>query len=72
MPRFEEFIPAGRSGWAKFYAQNDQGMLGAAISFNQNAGASGAAFSGGGNLYKLSLTATASLTIPIFLPNCPV
>ncbi|MEP7339007.1 MAG: hypothetical protein ABI977_14830 [Acidobacteriota bacterium] len=70
MPRFEDFIPAGRTGWAKFYAQNDQGMLGAAISFNQNTGASGAAFSGGGSLHRLSLTVTASLTIPIFLPNC--
>lgn len=72
MPRFEEFIPAGRSGWAKFYAQNDQGILGAALGFNPNTRASGAAFTGGGNLFRLSLTATASLTIPIFPPRCPM
>lgn len=70
--RFDQFIPAGRSGWAKFYAQNDQGILGAALNFNASTGISSSAFSGGANLYTLGLTASASLIIPIFPPNCQV
>jgi hypothetical protein len=37
-PRFEQFIPAGRSGWAKFYSQSDIALLGAQLNFNANAG----------------------------------
>ena len=33
-PRFETFVPAGRSGWLKLNSTNDQGILGAAINFN--------------------------------------
>ncbi len=69
-PRFEQFIPAGRSGWAKFYSLSDIGLLGAQINFNPNAGTAANAFNQGHNLHKLSLTSAASLTIPIFPPNC--
>ncbi len=69
-PRFEQFIPAGRSGWAKFYSQSDIALLGAQINFNVNAGTAANAFNQGHNLHKLTLTTTAVLTIPIFPPNC--
>ena len=69
-PRFEQFIPAGRSGWAKFYSLSDIGLLGAQINFNPNAGTAANAFNQGHNLHKLTLTSAASLTIPIFPPNC--
>src|ERR1041384_1451509 len=43
-PRFENFIPAGRSGWAKFYSLSDIGLLGAQLNFNPNAGTAANAF----------------------------
>src|SRR5262249_35147250 len=69
-PRFEQFVPAGRSGWVKLYSSNDQGLTGAAINFNTNAGTQDNAFSQGHNLHKLTLTSTANYVIPIFPPNC--
>ncbi len=69
-PRFENFIPAGRSGWAKFYSQSDIGLFGAQLNFNGNAGTAANAFNQGHNLHKLTLTSAATLTIPIFPPNC--
>jgi hypothetical protein len=70
-PRFETFIPAGRSGWAKFYSFTDTvGLLGAQINFNPNAATAANAFNGGHNLHKLTLTAAVTLTIPIFPANC--
>ncbi len=69
-PRFEQFIPAGRSGWAKFYSQSDIALLGAQLNFNTNAGTAANAFNQGHNLHKLTLTTAATLTIPIFPPNC--
>ncbi len=69
-PRFEQFIPAGRSGWAKFYSLSDIGLLGAQLNFNANAGTAANAFNQGHNLHKLTLTSSAVLTIPIFPPNC--
>jgi hypothetical protein len=69
-PRFEQFVPSGRSGWLKLYSTSDQGILGAAINFNANAGSSAGTFNQGHNLSKLTLTSSASLTIPIFPPSC--
>jgi hypothetical protein len=68
-PRFEQFIPAGRSGWMKLYSQNDQAILGAMINFNQNA-AAGAGYNQGHNMHKLTLTQSATLIIPVFPPSC--
>src|SRR5207244_10595205 len=68
-PRFEQFIPAGRSGWLKIFSQADIGLLGAVLNANPNAGASAGAFGQGHNLHKLTLTPTVTLTIPIFPPN---
>ncbi|HQR36349.1 MAG TPA: hypothetical protein PLK30_26730 [Blastocatellia bacterium] len=69
-PRFETFIPAGRTGWAKVFSQTGTiGLLGAAINLNPNAGASAGAFNGGHNLHHLTLT-TASYVVPVFPPSC--
>lgn len=69
-PRIDQIIPAGRSGWMKFYSQSDIGILGAVINTNANAGTAAGAFSGGHNLHKLSLATSASYTIPVFPPTC--
>ncbi|MGE0128799.1 MAG: Ig-like domain repeat protein [Blastocatellales bacterium] len=69
-PRFETLVPPGRSGWLKLYSTNDQGILGAVINFNQNSEGTAGAFSQGHNLHKLTLTPSASYTIPIFPPSC--
>jgi CSLREA domain-containing protein len=69
-PRFEQFIPAGRSGWAKFYSTADIALLGAQINSNANAETAANAFNQGHNLHKLTLTQSVQLTIPIFPPNC--
>jgi len=69
-PRFETFIPAGRTGWFKIFSQSDIAISGAAINLNANAATAAGAFNGGHNLHKLTLTAAASYTIPVFPPNC--
>ena len=69
-PRFETFIPAGRSGWYKTYSQSDIGILGAQINFNANANAQANAFNGGHNLHKLTLSAANTYTVPVFPPSC--
>ena len=69
-PRFETFIPAGRTGWAKVFSQTGTvGLLGAAINTNPNAGSSAGAFNGGHNLHHLTLT-TATYVVPVFPPSC--
>jgi hypothetical protein len=69
VPRFETFIPSGRSGWMKMWASSDRGILGSQINFNANAAAQANAFNGGHNLHKLTLTSD-SYTIPVFPPSC--
>jgi hypothetical protein len=71
-PRFEQFVPAGRTGWLKLFSQSpiDIGITGAAINFNPNSSTSAGAFNQGHNLHALTLSATNSFTIPVFPPNC--
>jgi len=70
-PPLSTLVPAGRSGWMKFYSQSDVALLGAAVNAVTATGdAAGSGFAGGHNLHKLTLSATASLTIPVFPPNC--
>ena len=70
-PRFEQFIPAGRSGWLKLYSQSSGvGLLGASINRNPNATTQTTAFNQGHNLHKLTLESSVTVTIPIFPPNC--
>ncbi|HQR35494.1 MAG TPA: ExeM/NucH family extracellular endonuclease [Blastocatellia bacterium] len=70
-PRFESFIPAGRTGWLKVFNQTGAiGMTGAAINFNANASASAGAFNQGHNLHTLTLNNGMSYVIPVFPPSC--
>jgi len=69
-PRFEQFIPAGRTGWAKIYSQADIGLSGAMINFNPNANTSAGAFNQGHNLHILTNTNSANYIIPVFPPGC--
>ena len=69
-PRYEQIIPAGRTGWMKFWSYDDAAILGATINFSPNAAASAGAFNQGHNLHALTLTTTASVTIPTFPPSC--
>ncbi|MBS1791963.1 MAG: HYR domain-containing protein [Acidobacteria bacterium] len=70
-PRFETFIPAGRTGWLKVFNQTGAiGITGAAINFNANATSSAGAFTHGHNLHHLTLNATSSYVIPVFPPSC--
>jgi hypothetical protein len=62
-------IPTGRSGWLKIWATSDVGILGAELNANANTATSAAAFAGGHNLHKLTLTSDAYV-IPIFPPSC--
>ncbi len=69
-PNFEQVIPAGRSGWMKFWSTNEAGILGAVIINNARAGTTPGAFKQGRNLHKLTITQSAVLTIPVFSPSC--
>ncbi|MEK7833335.1 MAG: HYR domain-containing protein, partial [Acidobacteriota bacterium] len=69
-PRFEQFIPAGRTGWMRFFSQSDIGMTGSAINFNPNSTSSAGAFNQGHNLHTLTLSGAASYVIPVFPPSC--
>ncbi|HMV51158.1 MAG TPA: hypothetical protein PKD31_25685, partial [Blastocatellia bacterium] len=67
---FTRVLPAGRSGWMKFYTVEDRALFGAQINFNANAGTNAGAFNQGHNLHKLTLTDAATLVIPVFIPSC--
>ena len=69
VPRFETFIPSGRSGWMGLWAANDFAILGASINFNANAAAQANAYNGASNLHKLTLT-KAGWAIPVFPAGC--
>ncbi len=69
-PRLEQVIPAGRSGWMKFWGASDIGIIGAVINRNDNILQSPNAFEGGHMLHKLTLTNTVTITIPVFPPTC--
>jgi uncharacterized repeat protein (TIGR01451 family) len=69
-PRLNTIIPAGTTGWVKFRTIADTAILGAAINFNPSAQSNQSAFNQGHNMHKLTLTNTASLTVPVFTPAC--
>ena len=69
-PRYDQVIPAGQTGWMKFWGTADVGILGAVINRNPNAGTASGAFNGGHNLHKLTLSTTNTYTIPVFPPSC--
>jgi hypothetical protein len=67
---FANVIPAGRTGWMKFWTFEDRALFGAMINFNPNASASSTAFNQGHNLHTLTLTSSATIIVPIFIPSC--
>ncbi len=70
-PRFETFIPAGRTGWLRIFSQTGAiGITGSAINSNANASSSAGAFNQGHNLHHLTLNSQMSYVIPIFPPSC--
>ncbi len=69
-PVYSQFIAAGRTGWLQLWRNADAPLVGALLNFHPNPGASSSNFNGGHNLRKLTLTATGSMTIPIFQPTC--
>lgn len=69
-PRFDQVIPAGQSGWMKFWSTAGVGILGAVINRNPNAGTASGAFNGGHNLHKLTLSAIDAYIVPVFPPSC--
>ncbi|MEP7270539.1 MAG: DUF11 domain-containing protein [Acidobacteriota bacterium] len=69
-PRFEDVIPAGSTGWMKFWAAADAGILGATFNRNDNKAISGGAFEGAHNLHKLRFVPTVSLIVPVIPPFC--
>lgn len=69
-PRFEQFIPAGRSGWFKISSTDDIAIVGAAFTLNTNSSASANAFNGGHNLHTLTTTTSARYIVPVLPVSC--
>ena len=64
VPRYEQVIPGGRSGWMKIQSlTGEQAIVGSVINYNQS-GRVG--FGSGHNLHVMSLTTDVVLTIPVF------
>src|SRR5262249_60299736 len=70
-PRFEQFIPAGHSGWMRLSISSGTApMTGATINFNPNAAAASGAYTQGHNLHTLTTTNSAFYSLPVFGPSC--
>lgn len=69
-PRFEQVIPAGRTGWMKLWSADGAAILGAVINRNDNVASSPNAFNGGHNLHILRLNERVVVTVPVFPPSC--
>lgn len=70
-PRYEQFLSAGRTGWMKVYAANENAaIVGAIHNRNDNSQTSPGAFEGGHNLHILRLQPSAVITVPVFPPSC--
>jgi len=74
VPRVSSIIPAGRTGWTKFWSINGFGLLGLQINYNANAATNNPLhpgdFSGGRNLHKLTFAPLSTYRVPIFAPTC--
>lgn len=69
VPPFQTVIPAGRTGWMRLSATQDQAISGAVINFNPGAATIKGRFNGGHNLHPLRFT-SGNLIVPIFPPFC--
>lgn len=68
-PRFETFVPAGRTGWLKV-GMSGSSESGAIVGAVLNVPSTTTGYRGGRNFHKLTLSQNASLTIPVFPPSC--
>lgn len=64
-PRYDVMIPAGRTGWMKFAAADDEALSGLVINLS---GPAGAGFNQGHHLHHLALTGSATLIMPVLGP----
>ncbi len=71
-PPFQTAIPSGRTGWMKLFGATDIALLGAVFNTNPSVGTSAGAFNHGHNLTHQTLTATATLTVPIGIPDLTI
>jgi hypothetical protein len=69
-PRFSQVIPAGQSGWMKFWSQGEFGISGAVIVKTTTSGAG--SFNEGHTLHGLRFTLGAGYGMPVFPPGCNV
>ncbi|MBI1764978.1 MAG: hypothetical protein HYR56_26505 [Acidobacteria bacterium] len=69
-PRFETFVPQGRSAWFKVSQNDGAGIVGVVLNADSSGGVNTNVFKGGHNLHKLTLTSAAVFTIPVFPPSC--
>ncbi|MGH9800326.1 MAG: hypothetical protein ACRD82_08180, partial [Blastocatellia bacterium] len=69
-PRFEQVIPAGRSGWMRIWSADNAAIIGAVINRHPNADTLPNAFDGGHNLHVLRLNERVVVTVPVFPPSC--
>jgi hypothetical protein len=69
-PRFEQFVPAGRSAWMKFWSPEGAAIIGVMHNRNDNSQVASGAFEGGHNLHVLRLLPRAVITVPVFPPSC--
>lgn len=65
-PRIDRHIPAGRSGWMKFWTTDNLGISGAVI----NRGSYEGGLNQGHNLHVLTMTDNVTFTIPILPHPC--
>ena len=69
LTRLDSFIPAGQSGWMKFWTDANWGIFGSVMNASSNLRTPNA-FGGGYNLPQGALANAVSLEIPISVPNC--
>lgn len=69
-PALTTVIPQGHTGWMKIWSTTDGALIGAQINLNTDANLSARAFNQGRNLHILTLTSSATLTIPVVIPFC--
>jgi len=72
VPRFTMIIPAGRSGWMKFYKNaEDFAILGASLNFNPGTGSNAIKYNNGQNFSHRRLTeGGTTLTMPVSTTTC--
>lgn len=67
--RLDLFIPAGQSGWMKFWTDANWGIIGSVLNLPSNPRIPNA-FAGGFNLQQGALAGAVSLAVPIAVPTC--